>query len=65
MYLVKLLFKIMTKERILLLREQMIISRVEEGDERRDRTSTEDMKIGGALTVAIAANDCKKEGGEE
>ena len=48
-----------------MLREQMIISRVEEGDERRDRTSTEDMKIGGALTVAIAANDCKKEGGEE
>ena len=36
---------------------------MEVGDERRDRTSTEDMKIGGALTVAITANDCMKEGG--
>ena len=43
----------------------MIISRLEEGDVRRDRKSTEDMKIGGALTVAITANDCKKEDGEE
>ena len=43
----------------------MIISRVEEEDVRRDRTSTEDMKIGGALTVAITANDSKKEGREK
>ena len=43
----------------------MILLRVEEGDERRDRKSTEDIKIGGALTVAITANDCKKESGEE
>ena len=43
----------------------MIISRVEEGDVRRDRTNTEDMKIGGALTVAITANDCKKEDEEK